>query len=70
VGCGTGGLSVSTTLLGAIYLLAHGIVEVILVVAVLRGKLWAYPWLIGFLVAFIGYQGYELVVHFSWASAP
>ncbi|MGO4534203.1 DUF2127 domain-containing protein [Leifsonia sp. 2MCAF36] len=64
-----GGLSVSTTLFGAIYLLAHGIVKVILVVAVLRDKLWAYPWLIGFLVAFIGYQSYELVVHFTWGLA-
>ncbi|MGN7798635.1 DUF2127 domain-containing protein [Leifsonia sp. 22587] len=60
------GLSVSTTLFGAVYLLVHGVVKVVLVVAVLRDKLWAYPWLIGVLVAFIGWQGYELVVHFSW----
>ncbi len=65
----TSSLSVSATLFGAIYLLAHGVVKVILVLAVLRGKLWAYPWLIGFLVAFIGYQAYELVVHFSWGLA-
>ncbi|MFP3464033.1 DUF2127 domain-containing protein [Leifsonia sp. SIMBA_070] len=59
-------LDVSTTLFGAVYLLAHGVVKIFLVVAVLRGKLWAYPWLIGFLTLFIGYQGFELVVHFSW----
>ena len=64
-----GGLSVSTTLFGAVYLLTHGLVKVILVVAVLRDKLWAYPWLIGFLVAFIGYQGYELIHHFTWGLA-
>ena len=37
-----------------------------LVVLVLRDKLWAYPWLIGLLLAFIAYQLYEItVVHFS-----
>lgn len=59
-------LDVSTTAFGAAYLLVHGVVKVFLVVAVLQGKLWAYPWLIGFLVLFIGYQGFELIVHFSW----
>ena len=34
-------------LLGAGYLLVHGIVKVVLVLALLRNKLWAYPWLIG-----------------------
>lgn len=65
----TGNLSVSATLFGAVYLLVHGVVKIVLVVAVLRDRLWAYPWLIGFLVAFIGWQGYELVVHFSWGLA-
>lgn len=62
-------LNVSATTFGAIYLLAHGIVKVVLVFAVLRDKLWAYPWLIGFLVVFIGYQVYELFVHASWGLA-
>jgi uncharacterized membrane protein len=62
----TGQLNVSLTVFGAWYLLVHGVVKVLLVAAVLRDHLWAYPWLIGFLVAFIGFQGYELVVHFSW----
>jgi uncharacterized membrane protein len=61
----TSSLGVSATVFGAVYLLAHGIVKVVLVVAVLRGKLWAYPWLIGFLVAFIGYQGFVLIAQFS-----
>jgi uncharacterized membrane protein len=60
-----GSLSVSASLFGAIYLLVHGAVKVLLVAAVLSGRLWAYPWMIGFLVIFIGYQSYELVVHFS-----
>jgi len=61
-----GQLNVSLTVFGAWYLLVHGVVKVLLVAAVLRDHLWAYPWLIGFLVAFIGYQSYELVVHYSW----
>jgi len=61
------GLNVSVALFGAFYLLLHGVVKVVLVWAVLRDRLWAYPWLIAFLLLFIAYQGYELVVAFSWA---
>lgn len=61
-----GTLDVSATLFGAIYLLVHGAVKVALVAAVLRGHLWAYPWLIGFLVLFIGYQVFDMMVHFTW----
>lgn len=61
------GLNVSVALFGAFYLLLHGVVKVVLVWAVLRDHLWAYPWLIAFLLLFIVYQGYELVVAFSWA---
>lgn len=46
----------SATLFGAVYLLLHGLVKVVLVWAVLREQLWAYPWMIGFLAAFIGWQ--------------
>jgi len=54
------------TLFGAIYLLSHGIAKIVLVALVLRDKLWAYPWLIGLLLAFIAYQLYQItVVHFS-----
>lgn len=58
-------LGVATTIFGAVYLLVDGLVKVVLVVAVLRNKLWAYPVLIAFLVAFIGYQGYVLLGNFS-----
>jgi uncharacterized membrane protein len=55
-----------TTLFGAVYLLSHGIAKIVLVALVLRNKLWAYPWLIGLLLAFIAYQLYEITaVHFS-----
>jgi uncharacterized membrane protein len=54
-------LSSSTTLFGAVYLLVHGGAKVVLVVLVLRDKLWAYPWMIGLLLAFIVYQVYRFV---------
>jgi uncharacterized membrane protein len=55
-----------TTLFGAVYLLSHGIAKIVLVALVLRNKLWAYPWLIGLLLAFIAYQLYQITaVHFS-----
>jgi uncharacterized membrane protein len=53
-------LSRSTTLFGAVYLLSHGIAKVVLVVALLRTQLWAYPWMIALLGAFIVYQLYRL----------
>jgi uncharacterized membrane protein len=47
-------------LFGAVYLLAHGAVKVVLVVALLLNKLWAYPWMIVVLLLFIGYQLYRI----------
>ncbi len=61
-----GTMTTSATLFSAIYLLLHGLVKVVLVWAVLRDKLWAYPWMIAFLLVFIAYQGYELLVAFTW----
>ena len=59
-------LNTSTTLYGAIYLLLHGVAKIVLVALVLRDKLWAYPWLIGLLLAFIAYQLYQIIfVRFS-----
>jgi uncharacterized membrane protein len=64
----TAHLGQGTTVFGAIYLLSHGIAKIVLVALVLRHKLWAYPWLIVLLLAFIGYQLYRItVVHFSIA---
>ncbi len=45
---------------GSIYLLAHGLVKVILVVEILRGRLWAYPGLIVVTSAFMLYQIYRI----------
>jgi uncharacterized membrane protein len=65
----TGNLSASASLFGAIYLLLHGLVKVVLVWAVLQEKLWAYPWMIAFLLVFIAYQLYKILVSFSWGMA-
>jgi uncharacterized membrane protein len=54
------GLTGSAVLFGAVYLLAHGVVKVILVTALLKNQLWAYPWMIAFLGVFIVYQLYRL----------
>lgn len=56
------GLTGSAVTFGAIYLLLHGLVKVVLVVALLRNKLWAYPWMIAVLLAFIGYQLYRIAL--------
>jgi uncharacterized membrane protein len=56
-------LSPGRTLYGAVYLLGHGVAKVVLVVEVLRNRLWAYAWMIGLLFAFIAYQTYQLSQH-------
>lgn len=63
------GLTGSAVRFGAAYLLSHGLVKIVLVVALLRNRLWAYPWMIAFLVAFIIYQGYRLTFKPSFGLA-
>ncbi|MDQ5861949.1 MAG: DUF2127 domain-containing protein [Actinomycetota bacterium] len=57
-----GTLTGSTVFYAALYLLAHGAVKVVLVAALLMNRLWAYPWMIGVLLAFIAYQLYQFAV--------
>lgn len=59
----SGHLSDGGQAFAAFYLLAHGVVKVVLVAAVMKDKLWAYPWMIAFLIAFIGYQCYLMAVN-------
>ena len=59
---GANHLSGSSQTFAALYLLSHGAVKVMLVAAVLKDKLWAYPWMIGFLLAFILYQLYRMFI--------
>lgn len=50
----------------ALYLLAHGIVKIVLVAALLLNQMWSYPWMIGFLLLFIGYQLYLIALSPTW----
>jgi uncharacterized membrane protein len=59
------GLTSSALTFAAVYLFVHGLVKIGLLVAVVTHRYRAYPWAIGMLVAFIGYQSYELIVHYS-----
>jgi uncharacterized membrane protein len=56
------GLTGRAVTFGALYLLLHGVVKVVLVVCLLRNKLWAYPWMIVVLITFIGYQLYRITL--------
>ena len=56
------GLTGSAVHFAAAYLLVHGLVKVVLVVALLRNQLWAYPWLIITLIIFIVYQLYRIAL--------
>ena len=49
-------------LFGGLYLLSHGVVKIVLATALLRNKLWAYPWMIGFLGVFVIYQLYRIAL--------
>ncbi len=57
-----GGLTGGSVRFGAAYLLSHGAVKIVLVAALLRNQLWAYPWMIVFLLAFIVYQVYRMIL--------
>jgi uncharacterized membrane protein len=59
-------LTGSATVYGGIYLLSHGIAKAVLVVLVLKDKLWAYPLLIALLLVFIVYQVYRLSYKLSF----
>jgi uncharacterized membrane protein len=52
-------------LYASVYLFSHGIIKIILVVSLLRNKLWAYPATIVTLFLFIAYQLYRQSYGFS-----
>ena len=58
----THGLTGSAVTFAAVYLLLHGITKTVLVAALLRNQIWAYPWMLGFLLIFIGYQLYRIAL--------
>ncbi|HEY6465769.1 MAG TPA: DUF2127 domain-containing protein [Candidatus Acidoferrales bacterium] len=43
----------------AAYLISHGLVKLVLVVELLRNRLWAYPLMIAVIGVFVGYQCYR-----------
>ena len=51
----------------SLYLLSHGVVKLVLVVALFWNKLWAYPLMITLLSAFIFYQLYRFALTHSLA---
>ena len=53
-------LSLGTQNFAGIYLLAHGLVKIAMVLGLLRGLRWSYPVAVVLMTAFIGYQGYRL----------
>src|SRR5207244_712120 len=58
-------LSADTRVFGSVYLLAHGLVKLVLMVGLRRRQGWAYPATISFLCLFIIYQLYRLSSHYS-----
>jgi len=58
----TSGLTHGTTVYAGIYLLSHGLAKVVVIIAVLRDQLWAYPAMIALLGAFIAYQLYRIAL--------
>jgi uncharacterized membrane protein len=50
----------ATRTFGAVYLLAHGVAKLVMVVGLWRRQRWAYPFALIFLIAFIVYQLYRM----------
>ncbi len=55
-------LSVGGKTFAAIILLSHGVIKAGLVYALIRDKLWAFPWAMGVFTAFVVYQMYRYFV--------
>jgi len=62
---GVSHLSQNTKLFGGLYLLAHGLIKIILVAGLLRNKYLVYPLALIVLSAFIMYQVYRLSLGFT-----
>lgn len=54
------GIHHGTAVYAGLYLLSHGLAKTVVIIAVLRDQLWAYPAMIALLGAFIVYQLYRL----------
>lgn len=49
-------------LFAAVYLLSHGVAKLVVLVEIVRGRLWAYPGLIALTALFAAYQLYHMAV--------
>ncbi len=58
-------LTGASLVFGAVYLLSHGLIKIVLVIEVLRNHLWAYIALITVTALFVAYQTYRLAIKFS-----
>ncbi len=58
-------LTGASLVFGAAYLLAHGLVKIVLVIEVIRDHIWAYIGLIGVTALFVVYQTYRIAIKFS-----
>ena len=56
-----------TQVFASLYLVAHGLVKIVLVVALLRRQMWSYPASLWILGGFIGYQSWRYAqTHSPW----
>ena len=60
------GFSLASQEFYAFYLLGHGLIKLLLVIGLLRGKLWSYPASLAALGAFMAYQMYR----YSYTHSP
>jgi uncharacterized membrane protein len=54
--------SPGSEMFAGVYLLSHGVIKVVLVVSLFRGRLWAYPAAMVVFALFIAYQMYRYVL--------
>ncbi len=58
-------ISITSQVFIALYLLSRGLIKFLLVIALLKGKLWAYPASLVVLTLFVLYQTYQMVIGYS-----
>jgi uncharacterized membrane protein len=63
---GAAHLTSDAELFAALYLLAHGIIKMLLAIGLLREKAWVFPIAAAFFAIVIGYMGYRLYLAWSW----
>jgi uncharacterized membrane protein len=57
--------SLTSSLFVALYLLSRGLIKLLLIIALLKNQLWAYPLSLGVLGLFVLYQTYQIITSHS-----